>query len=227
MTVDNNLMAGGGYVMYGGAKNGTGNVSGPILVENNHIARGNHNSSGYFPDGGEYGLWAEFNESATKACGNSGTTTCADHARLPPAPLLTPTARGPGGLRARARRPPWPAPPTHRGSLRRRSTDSSLTLPPPTRGVARQRVPSGVAALGEVLEERLVAVEIALLDDVIGVDVEVDSPWWRAIQSAFSIQRSIPGSRRISNMVWSCIIVKGSSTTSPKRNGMIEQQPPG
>ena len=68
--VVNNLMAGGGYVMYGGAKNGTGNVTGPVLVRDNRIARGNRDSSGYFPDGGEYGLWAEFNGSATKSCGN-------------------------------------------------------------------------------------------------------------------------------------------------------------
>ena len=70
VTVANNLMAGGGYVMYGGAKNGTGNVSGPIVVRDNHIARGNRNASGYFPDGGEYGLWAEFSRSATTSCGN-------------------------------------------------------------------------------------------------------------------------------------------------------------
>ncbi len=70
VTVQDNLLAGGGYVMYGGAKNGTSNVSGPIVVRDNRIARGNHDSHGYFPDGGEYGLWAEFNRSATTACGN-------------------------------------------------------------------------------------------------------------------------------------------------------------
>jgi hypothetical protein len=70
VTVADNLLAGGGYVMYGGAKNGTGNVSGPIVVRDNHIARGNRDENGYFPDGGEYGIWAEFNRSATKACGN-------------------------------------------------------------------------------------------------------------------------------------------------------------
>jgi hypothetical protein len=70
VTVQDNLLAGGGYVMYGGAKNGSGNVTGPILIKDNRLARGNHDSHGYFPDGGKYGLWAEFNRSATTACGN-------------------------------------------------------------------------------------------------------------------------------------------------------------
>ena len=70
VTVEDNLLAGGGYVMYGGAKNGSGNVTGPILIRNNRLARGNHDSHGYFPDGGDFGLWAEFDKSATKACGN-------------------------------------------------------------------------------------------------------------------------------------------------------------
>ncbi len=70
VTVEDNLLAGGGYVMYGGAKNGSGNVTGPILIRNNRIARGNHDSHGYFPDGGDFGLWAEFSKSATKACAN-------------------------------------------------------------------------------------------------------------------------------------------------------------
>ena len=70
VTVQDNLLAGGGYVMYGGTKNGTSNVGGPILVKDNRIARGNQNSRGYFPEGGQYGLWAEFNHTATHACGN-------------------------------------------------------------------------------------------------------------------------------------------------------------
>ena len=64
--VVDNLLAGGGYVMYGGAKNGTGNVTGPILIKDNRIARGRQDSHGYYPNGGEIGLWAEFNKAATK-----------------------------------------------------------------------------------------------------------------------------------------------------------------
>jgi hypothetical protein len=70
VTVQDNLLAGGGYVMYGGAKNGTGNVTGPVLVRGNRIARGNRDSRGYFPRGGEYGVWAEFNRAVTTSCGN-------------------------------------------------------------------------------------------------------------------------------------------------------------
>ena len=65
-----NLMAGGGYVMYGGAKNGNGNVTGPILVRDNRIARGNQDAHGYYRNGGKLGLWAEFNRAVTTACGN-------------------------------------------------------------------------------------------------------------------------------------------------------------
>jgi hypothetical protein len=68
--VVDNLLAGGGYVMYGGAKNGTGNVTGPILIKGNRIARGRQDSHGYYSNGGEIGLWAEFNKDATRACGN-------------------------------------------------------------------------------------------------------------------------------------------------------------
>jgi hypothetical protein len=68
--VVDNLLAGGGYVMYGGAKNGTGNVTGPILIRNNRIARGRQDSHGYYSNGGEIGIWAEFNKAATRACGN-------------------------------------------------------------------------------------------------------------------------------------------------------------
>jgi hypothetical protein len=70
VTVENNLLAGGGYVMYGGTKNGSGNVSGPLLIKGNRIARGDQDSHGYYRNGGELGLWAEFSKSTTKACGN-------------------------------------------------------------------------------------------------------------------------------------------------------------
>jgi hypothetical protein len=70
VTVEDNLLAGGGYVMYGGAKNGTGNVTGPIIVRDNRIARGKDKTHGYYSRGGQLGLWAEFDKSATTACGN-------------------------------------------------------------------------------------------------------------------------------------------------------------
>jgi hypothetical protein len=76
VTVEGNLLAGGGYVMYGGAKNGTGSVNGPVVVRNNRIARGSNPSAafnpphGYFKNGGEIGLWAEFSRSVTQACDN-------------------------------------------------------------------------------------------------------------------------------------------------------------
>ena len=68
--VQDNLMAGGGYVMYGGAKNSASNVVGPVLVRANRLARGRQDANGYFPNGGYYGLWAEFSRSATTACDN-------------------------------------------------------------------------------------------------------------------------------------------------------------
>ena len=72
-----NLLAGGGYVMYGGAKNGNGNVTGPILVKDNRIARGNQDSHGYYRNGGQFGLWAEFDRAATVSCGNYWDDTLA------------------------------------------------------------------------------------------------------------------------------------------------------
>ena len=76
-TVDvvDNLLAGGGYVMYGGAKNGTGNVTGPILIKGNRIARGRQDSHGYYSNGGEIGLWAEFTGTRRGRAATTGTTT--------------------------------------------------------------------------------------------------------------------------------------------------------
>jgi hypothetical protein len=50
--------------MYGGAKNGAGNVTGPITVRDNRISRA------IWPNGSRDGLWSEFNASATTSCGN-------------------------------------------------------------------------------------------------------------------------------------------------------------
>lgn len=64
VTVTDNLMAGGGYIMYGGAKNSASNVLGPVLVQGNRI------SNGYYANGGSFGLFAEFNASVTTSCDN-------------------------------------------------------------------------------------------------------------------------------------------------------------
>jgi hypothetical protein len=80
VTVTNNLMAGGGYLMYGGV--GTdGSVVGPVTVTGNRFARcltspvpdrgGGHyctagaDAHGYWPEGGHYGIAGAFNASAT------------------------------------------------------------------------------------------------------------------------------------------------------------------
>ena len=68
--VEDNLMAGGGYVMYGGAKNNPANVTGPVIVRDNRFARGNQDSSGYYPNGGDFDLFASFNAAVTQSCGN-------------------------------------------------------------------------------------------------------------------------------------------------------------
>src|SRR4051794_27961486 len=106
--------------------------------------------------------------------GTTGTTT-SPPPRLPPAP--------PAELVLKDHVAFVLAHEGHRGPLLRHSAYLSvgcqrqrLALPPPPRGLARQRVAGGFAALGEVLEERLVAIEVALLDDVIRVGVEVDQP---------------------------------------------------
>jgi hypothetical protein len=62
--VTNSLLAGGQYLMEGGAKNGTGNVTGPITIRDNRISRA------IWPNGGNLGLWTDFNAAATTSCRN-------------------------------------------------------------------------------------------------------------------------------------------------------------
>ncbi len=54
LTITGNLMAGGGYVIYGGGSGSGGSVTGPITVTGNRFSRI------YYPDGGYYGLAGDF-----------------------------------------------------------------------------------------------------------------------------------------------------------------------
>lgn len=81
VTVTNNLMAGGGFMVYGG-EGGTASVVGPVTVTGNRFARcltaavadrgGGHYCSGgadehgYWPQGGHYGVAGDFNADATR-----------------------------------------------------------------------------------------------------------------------------------------------------------------
>ncbi len=80
VTVTNSLLAGGGFMMYGGVGS-NGSVVGPVTVTGNRFARclttrvgdrggghactGGADSHGYWPDGGHYGVAGAFNASAT------------------------------------------------------------------------------------------------------------------------------------------------------------------
>ncbi len=82
LTITANLMAGGGYMIYGGASGGHGTVLGPVAVTDNRFARcrtavipdhaggGYHcrdgaDTHGYWPNGGHYGVAGSFDERAT------------------------------------------------------------------------------------------------------------------------------------------------------------------
>jgi hypothetical protein len=64
LSITDNLMAGGGYMLYGGGSGDEGSVLGPVTVTGNRFSR--H----YFPEGGQYGVGAYFNESVTDWLGN-------------------------------------------------------------------------------------------------------------------------------------------------------------
>jgi hypothetical protein len=80
VTVTNNLLGGGGFMVYGG-EGGAGAVVGPVTVTGNRLARcqsaavadrgGGHYCSGgadvhgYWPEGGHYGVAGDFNAAAT------------------------------------------------------------------------------------------------------------------------------------------------------------------
>jgi hypothetical protein len=59
LSITNNLMAGGGYVLYGGGSGESGEVLGPVTVTGNRFSRL------YFREGGFYGLDAHFNDAVT------------------------------------------------------------------------------------------------------------------------------------------------------------------
>ena len=67
LTITNNLLAGGGYTLYGGASCTTGEcgaVKGPVTVS------GNRFSNTYYPESGYYGIGAYFNNAVTTWSGN-------------------------------------------------------------------------------------------------------------------------------------------------------------
>jgi PKD domain len=64
LTITNNLMAGGGYMIYGGGSGSGGKVVGPVTISGNRFSRE------FYPDGGYYGVDAYMNESVTTWSGN-------------------------------------------------------------------------------------------------------------------------------------------------------------
>ncbi len=50
LTITNNLMAGGGYMIYGGGSGSGGSVVGPVTITGNRFSRK------YYPEGGSYGV---------------------------------------------------------------------------------------------------------------------------------------------------------------------------
>jgi hypothetical protein len=59
LTITNNLMAGGGYVIYGGASGSGGKVLGPVRITGNRFSRR------YSPNGGSYGVAAYLNSAVS------------------------------------------------------------------------------------------------------------------------------------------------------------------
>jgi hypothetical protein len=67
LTITNNLLAGGGYTLYGGTScttGGCGAVKGPVTVT------GNRFSNKYYPESGYYGIGAYFDSTVTTWSGN-------------------------------------------------------------------------------------------------------------------------------------------------------------
>ncbi len=94
ITLTNNLLAGGGYAIYGGGSGQTEyKVLGPVTVTGNrfarcltnsvpaegghHVCEGGPDAHGYYPGGGSYGLDAYFNEAVTTWSGNYWDDTLA------------------------------------------------------------------------------------------------------------------------------------------------------
>ncbi len=64
LTITNNLMAGGGYTIYGGGSGSGGKVVGPVTITGNRFSRE------FYPNGGSYGVAAYMNEAVTSWSGN-------------------------------------------------------------------------------------------------------------------------------------------------------------
>jgi hypothetical protein len=71
LTIADNLLAGGGYVIYGGGSGSGGKVLGPVSVTDNRFSRE------FYPDGGSYGIAAYMNEAVTQWSGNYWDETLA------------------------------------------------------------------------------------------------------------------------------------------------------
>lgn len=72
LTITDNLMAGGGYILYGGASGSEGKVLGPVTVTGNRFSRR------YFPNGGYYGVDAYFDQAVTAWSHNCWDETLAE-----------------------------------------------------------------------------------------------------------------------------------------------------
>jgi hypothetical protein len=64
LTITNNLMAGGGYTIYGGGSGSGGTVVGPVTITGNRFSRK------YYPESGSYGIASYLNNSVTTWSGN-------------------------------------------------------------------------------------------------------------------------------------------------------------
>jgi hypothetical protein len=64
LTITNNLMAGGGYMIYGGTSGSGGKVVGPVTITGNRFSRK------YYPEGGYYGVASYLENSVTTWSGN-------------------------------------------------------------------------------------------------------------------------------------------------------------
>jgi hypothetical protein len=71
VTITNNLMAGGGYMIYGGLGGSGGTVRGPVTVTGNRFSRL------YYPNGGYYGTAAYFSDPVTTWTSNIWDDTLA------------------------------------------------------------------------------------------------------------------------------------------------------
>lgn len=71
LRIENSLLAGGDYVIYGGGSGSGGTVVGPVSVKNDRFSRK------FFPNGGSYGIDTYMNKSVTEWSGNYWDETLA------------------------------------------------------------------------------------------------------------------------------------------------------